>query len=488
MHRFSEPRRGLPANNHEVAHPPPDIRLPGMGYRLALLFALTVIPFWEVFRGIAISIAGGSLSSCYLVVVPFLAGLITLGYRTPPSGVGDPESDWILAAIFGGLGLFLRHLMSIRFPTLSGLWQLPLVGAVLWAASLAAVLFGVRRVTQLWTLWIFAVVTATPLPALMITAALGGGLAAALTVTAIIGGAAVTLASPQTPVVWRIAVSAATTGLGFAVASAAPFIGAQTVGANLALTVLIGAMIPTAGALALRTLAAPATTSGTPLPRRTRWSMVVLVAAAVEVFILNQPFGTIPGRPPLAQADWPARMGLAACQHFPFIQRYLGPQATFRRYCLTPPAEGPNAAVDVISTDNLASLRVLRDAVWYPATAAPNFRPADLGSEVITDGRVGATDAALTTAADGQDWYVVTWTWRTPEDYQQVFVVVNQNWSSQSPPAAPAVLSWRATVLGPALWLARQQADPSNQFDASVVRNAQRIVTDVLGAARPQRE
>ena len=110
--------------------------------RIVLLLVLTLIPFWGIYRGIAVLIAGGS-PIAYVSVVPVLAAMIAFGYRSPPRGVGDAESDWILAAIFGGLGLFLRHLMSNRFPTLSGLWQLPLVGAVLWAACLAAVLFGV---------------------------------------------------------------------------------------------------------------------------------------------------------------------------------------------------------------------------------------------------------------------------------------------------------------------------------------------------------
>ncbi len=106
--------------------------------------------------------------------------------------------------------MFLRHLMSNRFPTLSGLWQLPLVGAVLWAACAAALLFGVRRVMQMWSLWVFAVGTVTPLPYLLVTAAAGGGVVAAAAVAGVIGGLAVLLAGRERPLVWRLCVGAAT--------------------------------------------------------------------------------------------------------------------------------------------------------------------------------------------------------------------------------------------------------------------------------------
>jgi hypothetical protein len=69
--------------------------------------------------------------------------------------MGDACRQWVfdfVAAIFGGLGLFLRYLMSNRFPTLSGLWQLPLVGAVLWAACAAAVVPLTPRVTERFAL------------------------------------------------------------------------------------------------------------------------------------------------------------------------------------------------------------------------------------------------------------------------------------------------------------------------------------------------
>ena len=83
------------------------------------------------------------------------------------------------------------------------------------------------------------------------------------------------------------------------------------------------------------------------------------------------------------------------------------------------------------------------------------------------------------------DWYVVTWVWNTGTAYQQVFVVVNQTWTSRSAPPVPAPLSIRATVIGPALWLMRQQADPAIKVDPIVVARAQQVTHRVLDAGRP---
>ena len=144
----------------------------------------------------------------------------------------------------------------------------------------------------------------------------------------------------------------------------------------------------------------------------------------------------------------------------------------------------PEAAVDVITADNLANLRTYRDALWYPATVPPNYRDLDLGNPEVIAGRAAATDSSLATDTHAPDWYVVTWLWNTGTVYQQVFVVVNQTWTSRAAPPVPAPLSIRATVIGPALWLVRQQADPATKVDPTVVTRAQQVVRRVLDAGR----
>lgn len=449
--------------------------------RIALLSGLVLIPFWGVFYKLGLLIAQGS-PAVYLSAIPILLALIAWGYRTPPSGVGDPESDWILAALFGGLGLFLRHLMSNRFPTLSGLWQLPLVGAVLWTACIAAVLFGVRRVMQMWALWVFAVVTVTPLPCLLITAALGGGSRAIGTVTAVLGGIAVVLAGGFATRRRRMTAGLATAGGGAAIAILAGWGGLDTAAGQLVLVLLTGAALP-AGAVLWLSLwqGRPVLVPAAP-PRRSLLSLAALAAGAILVFVLNAPYSALDKAPPRADPNWVTQLGLTATERFSFIQRYLGPRSTFDRFPAPGVAGAPPAAVDVITTDNLAALRTYRDAVWYPATVPPNYRAVDLGA--LGPGREAATDSSLATSADASDWYVLTWLWQTAANYQQVFIVVNQTWTSQSPPPAPAPLSVRATVIGPALWLARQQADPSTQADPAVTARAQQILAQVLAGAR----
>lgn len=474
----------------------------GKSLRLVVLIALTVFPFWGIYNRIGLAIFRGS-PIAYLIVIPLLAAMIAFGYRTPPRGIGDPESDWILAGIFGGLGLFLRHLMSVRFPTLSGLWQLPLVGAVLWAACLAAVLFGVRRVMQTWALWAFVFVTATPLPYLLAIAAAGGGAIAVAGVTGVLGGAAVAIAGALAPLAWRLTVGAASSAASIAT-------GFIVVGAGadhwphsaLVVALLTGGVIPLAGFLLLQSRSPKVDARRESIwPKRSPLSLAVLVIAALLVFVLNVPFARGETVPPRARADWTARAKLSGDQNFPFIARYLGPDATFMRYAVESRPGYPEAAVDVISADNLAALRTYRDAIWYPATVPPNYRPfvfentaventavekTGVENSEIFDGRVTATDSSLATNGHAIDWYLVTWLWQSGTTYQQVFVVVNQTWTSHDPPPSPAQLSLRATVIGPALWLARQQADPSTEVDPLVTARAQQIVAEVLSAGDPR--
>lgn len=446
-----------------------------------------MIPFWGIYRGIGALIAGGS-PIAYLCVVPALAAMIAFGYRTPPRGVGDPESDWILAAVFGGLGLLLRHLMSHRFPTLSGLWQLPLLGTVLWAACLAAVLFGVRRVMQTWPMWAFVFVAATPLPYLLLTAVAGGGVLAIGAFTGLMGAVAVAIAGTLCPMGRRVRTACACAALSAVAGLLAAAGGVQpgSVGA-VVVTVLTGGVIPVAGFLALhRRCAAPESATRSTLPERSWGSAIALTAGAAVVLVLNRPFSVAETPPVQANGQWEAHANLVQETTFPFIQRYLGPGATFQRYAVASRPGLPEAAVDVITTDNLAALRTYRDAIWYPATAPPNYRVVSLGDSMFAAGRAAATDSSLAASGGAVDWYVTTWLWRAGERYQQVFVVVNQTWTSQDPPPVPAALTLRANVIGPALWLVRQQADPEHAVDPLVTARAHQIVGEVMAAGEPR--
>jgi len=174
-----------------------------LALRIAALLGLTLLGFGGVFYDAARAITGGSRAA-YLMVMPALLMMIAYGRRTRATGVNDSEADWILGALLGGFALFLSCPASNRFPTLSGMWNLPLVSAAIWTAFAATILFGFRRVWELWPLWVFAAVTVTPFPALLLTAALGGTTAAALVVAALIGAAAVFLAGWPRPFRWRL--------------------------------------------------------------------------------------------------------------------------------------------------------------------------------------------------------------------------------------------------------------------------------------------
>ena len=411
--------------------------------------------------------------------------MIAYGCRTPPRGVGDAEADWILAGLIGGLGLFLRYLMSNRFPTLTGLWHLPLLGAVIWAALVATVLFGVRRVTQMWPVWVFAIVTVLPLPYLLVTARLGGTTAAASSLAALLGSVAVFLSGRLSPLRWRLIAAAGCAVFGVAMA-------AGLAERPLLFSILITAgVVPVLGFTLLQVFIPERVQQRhahrAPLPHRSPWSLVALAAATAVVVVINESAVTVDVAPPKADTGWVSRLGLPAAQQFRFIHRYLAPDATFARYAAPSISGDPEAAVDVITAGNLAALRTFEDAIWYPAAVPPNYRPVDVGNPAVTGARAAATDAAAAADPGAQDWYAVTWLWQVGSAYQQLFVIVNQNWTSTAPPPAPGPLSMQKTVAAPALWLAREQADPSGEVDPIVLARAKQVIADVLRAGAPRR-
>jgi hypothetical protein len=378
--------------------------------------------------------------------------------------------------------------MQARLPTLAGLWFQQLVGAVIWTGFAATILFGIRRVANRnkWPMWLFALNTATPLPYLMVTEWLGGSNLAASAVAAVIGSIAIFLAGKRNALHWRLTATAicAVAGIGSALAlSGRPLLVSVVVSAGvvpLAVFILLDAF---GGRNAWHLHS-----DETPLPHRSPFSLAVLTGAAVMLMVFNAPMSAATAAPPRASAGWEQRAGLTQTEEFGFIRRYLGADATFVRYQVPPVNGYPQAVVDVITTDNLASLRVYRDVVWYPVSTMPNYAPIGVADPAITDARVTATDASAATSAGIDNWHCVTWLWRVGDTYQQVFVVVDQDVLATAPPAGPQPLSLHDTVAAPALWMTRQQANPSAEVDDVVARRSQQVVGEVVKAGAPRHD
>lgn len=478
--------------------PDPGVRVSrtktGLVLRLAALIALTVLGFGGVFYDVARSIGGGSRAA-YLLVIPFLMVMIAYGRRTKAIGVNDSEADWILGLILGAFALFLTYLASNRFPTLTGMWNLPLVGAAIWTAFAATILFGFRRVWQLWPLWVFATVTVTPFPSLLLTAALGGTTAAASTVAAVIGALAVFLAGWPRPLKWR-AFSAIGCGLvGIAAAAVLPI---TSLPATVAVT---GGLIPVLSFILLQRFTTaddrqlllgrqPPNEAAVPAPWPHRSPLALIMLAAVagaHLMLINSASAAAPeGQLAHADSEWSSRAHFTTEQDFGFIHRYLGPESTLTRY-LPPPEPGyPSAAVDVITATSLEALRTTRYVVWYPATSVPNYRFTDLGA-ALPGALVLATDSSAATHGSADDWYALSWVWTVGETYQQVFVIVSQQQPPQAPPPPrPVPPSLKLTVLAPILWMSRQQADPETMVDQLVSDRARHVANEVLLAAKAE--
>ena len=366
-------------------------------------------------------------------------------------------------------------------PALANLWQLHLLGVVIWVMCSTAVVFGVRYATRMVLLWLFVGCCAMPLAYLLATAYLGGSDTAAAVLAAGLGAVAAFLSGRATVLRWRVIT--AVSCVAFAIAAILAL--RQT---NLLLTVIIAAgVIPAVHAVMLHhfSLATnrqrfPHVTVG--FTRRSPASFALLAALAVAVLVTNLPI-TRSMDPPVIRSDWIQRSDLGRPVDFPFISRFFGPGSTLTRFAVAPTAGLPAAAVDVITTRNRGALRDFSDAVWYPTDMpVKDFTASTVRSPLPVHARSLHSDGDSTTSAGARNWYAVTWVWQSAGAFQQVTVVVNQSRADQRPPPDPRPLSLQSTLIQPALWIGRQQPDASGGVDDVVVRRAGDIAYRLLSA------
>ncbi len=462
---------------------------------------MTLLAYGDVFYEIARSISEGSRTS-YLMVMPVLLAMIAYGGANAAGGMSDGETDWILAIGFGGLALVLSTSAAHRFPTMAGLWGLSVVSAAIWMASVATILFGTDRIKQMPSLLFFALLTVTPLPWMLMTAALGGTTVAATVVAGCFGSVAVFLAGRHSPLRWRAAAAVGCVIVGVGTAWVldqfpSPIPVAVTAGIIPLLGFSLLQRLSTAktaphgndGVLASeegsgKDTIVRASATLTSLPHRSKRALLALTAVAGVHLLLTTPASAATPASQLTHADdtWTARADLTPVQQFSFVQRFLGPDATFLRYQTRSLPGQPAVAIDLITADNLEVLRTSPHVVWYPAPSMVNYRTVEVGA--IKEAHASATDSSAATTGGNQQWYAVSWLWAVAETFQQVFVVVNQDLTSQDPPPLPAPPSFRSTVIDPILWLTRLQADPSTQVDPAVRDRAQQVVNIIVAAAK----
>jgi len=447
------------------------------GRRMVAAVTLAAAGWVPLYTGVLPDALSGSRSA-YVLAVPFLVTLIAAGHRSAPRGVGDAESDWIVAVLVGGAGLTAIHLLGERLPTLAGLWRLSALTGVVWFACVLIVLFGVRHVTRMRALWVFALTVTTPLPVLLAGAQLGGGDRAMVAVAAAVGAVAVALATPGRTATIRWGAAAACLLAGLLTAAL------WTPGSGVLVPTLVTAgVLPVAITLAVNGFGARAVTAPAfAPPTRSTTSTVALVVLALTVLVTTAPAGARVGDPVPGVGDGPAAWGTPTS--FGFITRYLGPGSTLQRYSV-PAVDGlPAAAVDVISTPNAGALRDIADAVWYPSARPLDYRAAAPSAGFPPGARTIHSNADAATTATGPQWYAVTWPARHGAVHQQITVIVSQSLTGSVAPPPPAPLSVTATSLRPALWLARQQPDDTGAID-DVIRGRATDLAAQFTAAQP---
>lgn len=450
--------------------------------RIAIAAVLGLTGYVWVFAQAVVDAGMGSRTAI-TVVAPVLMVLIATGYHSPTRGVGDAESDWIIALLFGIACFTGIHLLAGRMPTLSALWHLQSLGFVVWVACVSIVLLGVRHVVRMWKLWVFAVCCTTPLPFILAVAALGGSDDVTAVLTAVVGAAAVFLASEPARLTHRMI---ATGGCFMVSAPTVMILDAHT---GPFAAVVVGAGALPALTVVLLHAAAPVTQPGprdgsARLPRCSPLSLGALAAVAVALAAVTHPQAR-PSEPSVVAADWPSRAGLGVPTHFSFITRLLGDDSSLTRYRVPGGPGQPAAAVDVISSPNLALLDDLDDAVWYPSTHPVEYRPAPPSAHIPSGTRVVHSNADAATNSDDRHWYAVTWMWRTDSAYQNVTVIVSQALDGRDTPPPPQPVSLLDTSIRPALWTTRQQPHADGQVDPDVVRRANDLARQLVGPYEP---
>ncbi|BBZ35536.1 hypothetical protein [Mycolicibacterium confluentis] len=450
--------------------------------QVAAIVALTGVGYMFVFAGVVADVLNGSRNA-YLLTVPVLILLIVSSYRSCNDGVGDSESDWILAVLLGVGGLVGIHLFTQRGPTVAALWHLDLVGVAFWIACCAVVVAGSRRVFRAWAAGAFLLCCLTPLPSQLAVAHLGGSDADAAMVAAALGATAVFLCGRGIALHWRIAAAA-----GCLLLAA---ITTTTLDGVVGLTILVliaGGAVPVLCAALLyplRPAANPLRIGGsTPPPLHRSPRTIVLLTLGSLGMLAAHPLQSPPAAPASAPADWVTNAGLLQPTPIPFISRFLGPDASLTRYTAPVPDGSPPAVVDVMTSSNLAGLRDYTDAVWYPSAEPLNYRPADPELGAPNGSRVVYNNPDIATSDAEQHWYAVTWLWRTPDAYERVTVLVNQSQTSHEPPPMPRPLSISNTLIDPTLWLSRRQSSDAGELNPSVMHRAAevvRVITETSG-------
>ena len=447
------------------------------GYRSRLLavVALVAIAYGSDYVHLVGDALAGSRTPL-LALTPLFALLVATGYRRPPDGVNDNESDWLFVAILGIIGFAGIALVTARFEALAAVWRLDLMGAVLWAVCASVILLGARHTQRMWRVWLFAAISATPVPVTLAAGALGGSDTANVAVSVCFGATAVYLAGARAPRPKRLLAAAASLALGWLTATllidALPLFGVTAIAA-LGVPVLVH--------VGMRRWIGTGADTG-PLesyPARSWRSLLALPVLALVVGFAHTSAPTAT-EPPVVQGDWVRSAGLFDARELTDVQHYLGGDADYVRYAVPAGAGMPAAAVDVITMPSLAALHDHHSTVWYPTTRPLNFTaapPLTTGAPVEVRAVYSNADTAIDSTTP--HWYALTWDWHSDAGYQRVTVVVNQDTAGGEPPA-PQPMTVTDTLVNPALWIGRQQAEGQGRVDDLVVRRATEVADSLL--------
>ncbi|MBJ8346876.1 hypothetical protein [Antrihabitans sp. YC2-6] len=434
--------------------------------RWLFLLVCVMIAFLHTWERVVDEAAAGTVIG-YIFVLPLLAGIAAQGIARRRSGE-LPIHDRQIDTIVGGLGLIvtiaIEGLWLRRYEDQYSLFHLDILAALVFSASGAILLFGLRPVARFWSVWLL-LLALNPLVYRMVAIEMGGsrfdyGLVLVL-LAGVAGGIAV--ARTKRRAVWGF-VCTVVIGVGCLWLLQAFWPNAHVLVVQLVPSVTAAIATGTAFFLFRRRGEAKSPLGRTVLPTTARTvvrSGLALACATVVLFFLPLPpvvpEVTTKGPPGSAAEPLSAPSGWeqVGIEDYEWVRSFFGRDATLVRQTVLADTGNPDwdararprrLVVDTLTTTNAATLGLYPEATLYRLANTRTSRTLELrlGHGVTGSLYTSVNDDLLLT------WTKLVFTWVRDDATQRVTVISvdNHEPDAQFPVAAPSMASNLGTSIG----------------------------------------
>lgn len=153
-----------------------DKPLRALVFRWTIVALLTAVAFGETGLRIVDEIQAGA-GSAILLVTPLCAAVAGIGVARRTTGelpIHDRQTDVIVGLVLGVIASMLQWLVIPRYSSLYALVHVDVLAAVLFVLTCCVFIFGLRRTSRFWPVWI-VLFGVSPLALRYVAASAGGG-------------------------------------------------------------------------------------------------------------------------------------------------------------------------------------------------------------------------------------------------------------------------------------------------------------------------